>query len=200
MCCCLLRCSGAPNSLYIIQAPGNKVICESPLFWHKHKGGASSEWSTDCGFPAHLLEEALRWLLIIEVESSVQGFSGSRHTQLLGRVCHRAWAGSAALGTRPGSPRGAWALNAENLRTEWVQLHQGLGQGSGQAVSPLSLHNHPWRWESCRNAARAEWCPGTVGTNAPCGAGAPRSRPGRSEGPLQRAKHFLSSPNWCPDI
>lgn len=50
MCCCLLRCSRAPSSLYIIQAPGNKGICESPLFWHKHKGGVSSEWNTDCGF------------------------------------------------------------------------------------------------------------------------------------------------------
>lgn len=35
MYCCLLRCSRVPSSLYIIQAPGNKGICESPLFWHK---------------------------------------------------------------------------------------------------------------------------------------------------------------------
>lgn len=50
MYCCLLRCSRAPRSLYITPAPGNKDTCESPLFWHKHKGGESSEWNTDCGF------------------------------------------------------------------------------------------------------------------------------------------------------
>lgn len=95
---------------------------------------------------------------------------------LPGCVCYRAWPVSAAPGTRGPTapqPEGQPSSQLCKPRTKWLQLHQGLWQGSVTGrFSPLSLHKQVIRddgnpaemWFS----ARAEWCPGTVWTNAPC--------------------------------
>lgn len=96
-------------------------------------------------FSAHLLQEALRWLLIIEVQSGVQDFSGSRHTQppgmcLLQSLTRGCCAGNARPRARGAAAAQLLTLEAPLLQTKRLQLQQRGGSACDRESLRAGFH------------------------------------------------------------
>lgn len=128
-------------------------------------------------FSAHL-KEALRWLLIIEVQSSVQDFSGSTHTRPPGMCLLQSLTRDCCSGNPRPKARGEAAaeLSTLQLQTKWVQLHRRQWHCLWQGIitgrfSPLTLNKQVIHDDSSaaqmQLSARAEWCQGDLWKTLP---------------------------------